>query len=132
MGNNIQELAEKLLHEGVERGNAEAEKIMGFASAERDVTLCLFIDIENFKSFNFREFTTFIMSENSMLSVYYTYAVHFFWKCKGIVPFQITNLVNRFVVSLFITYSYSIRKTYYNICYKFYTTFPCCFNCIVK
>ena len=31
MGNNIQELAEKLLHEGVERGNAEAEKIISAA-----------------------------------------------------------------------------------------------------
>lgn len=31
MGNNIQELAEKLLHEGVERGNAEADKIIAAA-----------------------------------------------------------------------------------------------------
>lgn len=31
MGNNIQELAEKLLHEGVEKGNAEAEKIIAAA-----------------------------------------------------------------------------------------------------
>ena len=31
MGNNIQELAEKLLHEGVERGNAEADKIISAA-----------------------------------------------------------------------------------------------------
>lgn len=31
MGNNIQELAEKLLHEGVEKGNAEADKIIAAA-----------------------------------------------------------------------------------------------------
>ncbi|MBR3455987.1 MAG: hypothetical protein IKH26_11775 [Bacteroidaceae bacterium] len=31
MGNNIQELAEKLLHEGVEKGNAEADRIIAAA-----------------------------------------------------------------------------------------------------
>ena len=31
MGNNIQELAEKLLHEGVEKGNAEAARIIAAA-----------------------------------------------------------------------------------------------------